>query len=271
MATADAKTATPAGTEAGPAAAPAAAGAPPKSKKRGMLLAGGLVVPIALAWMLSMLAIPKKVATVAHRLSGPFVAHVSPANGFQVNLADRGNKHYLAMNMKVGVEAYDESYVTARSNDALHQARLSDAVLKVASRKSKNDLDDAVEKEEFREELRRAIDSVLFPLHVGNDGRADAAHAASGLRAGTSTDRATFRGLFHDHVLLVDAQARTIQLDGGPPARFGGEETDLRVDDASGQCLYLDVRYLHAGFHGEVHVGVLGRVREVYFSSFLTQ
>ena len=252
-------------------AATEAVPAPRASRRRGVFLATGLVAPVALAWMLSMLAIPRKPASVSHHLTGPFVAHVSPSNGFQVNLADRGSKHYLAMNLKVGVEAYREAYVHQRSNDALHQARLSDAVLKTASKKTKADLDAEAEKEEFREELRQAIDAVLFPLHLGDEDRTGARHEGSGLRAGTSWDESSFRGLFHEHVLMVDAAARTIGLGGGPVVSFRGDETDLRVDDAIGDSLYLDVSRLRTDFQGEVPVGVLGRVHEVYFSSFLTQ
>jgi hypothetical protein len=175
------------------------------------------------------------------------------------------------MEIKAEVDAFQEAYAMARAGDPLFRAKLTDAVLRVASRKTKADLSDDVGKDLFREELRLALDPVLFPVHVGSEADANARHEASGLRAGSSNDRATMRGLFYEHELLVDAAAKTIQLDGGPVARFSGGETDVWVEDAAGRGIYVDVSGLHGDFAGTVHAGILGRTRNVYFSSFLIQ
>ena len=118
--------------------------------------------------------------------------------------------------------------------------------------------------------IPRSIGCVIW-LSTSVAESADARHAESGLRAGASMDRATMRGIFWEHVLAVDAARKTIRADGGPEVTFTGEETDLLVEDERGRSLYVDVTGLHPGFHGQVQTGVLGRVRNVYFSSFLTQ
>src|SRR5262245_10485062 len=90
-------------------AAPATA---PRSKK-GALLGGGVVGLVALAWALSIVAVPSGARhEAAHHVGGPFVADISPSAGFQVNLAGDGGKHYLSLNVKVEVDAFEESYAT---------------------------------------------------------------------------------------------------------------------------------------------------------------
>ena len=251
--------------EAGAAEAPAQ-----KPKRKGLLLGGGAAGLVALAWALSLAAVPKHVPEVVHEIQGPFVANISPATGFQVNLAGRGGKNYLALSIKAEVDAFNEAYATERTNDPLYQAKLTDAVLKVASRKTKVDLDNEVGKDVFREELKVALDPVLFPIHVGNEVAA-LRDELSGLRPGSSIDRATMRGLFYEHALALDADQKTVKLDGGPVVSFRGDETDLPLADAQGRTLFLDVSGLRAGFKGEVHAGTFGRVRNIYFNSVLTQ
>ena len=250
--------------EAGAAAAPA------KPKRKGLLLGGGAAGLDALAWALSLVAVPAHTPEVHHDIQGPFVANISPATGFQVNLAGRGGKNYLALSIKAEVDAFNEAYATERTNDPLYQAKLTDAVLKVASRKTKVDLDNEVGKDVFREELKVALDPVLFPIHVGNEVAA-LRDELSGLRPGSSIDRATMRGLFYEHTIALDADQKTVKLDGGPAVSFHGDETDLELADAQGRTLFLDVSGLRAGFKGEVHAGIFGRVRNIYFNSFLTQ
>lgn len=266
MAQEEAKTAEeqkPVAGEAGPKAG--------RAKRKGLALGGGVVSLIGLAWALSVVAVPAKQVEVVHEIQGPFVADISPATGFQVNLAGRGGKNYLAMSLKAEVDAYAQAYAAERTTDPLYQAKLTDAVLKVAARKTKLDLDHEVGKDVFREELKVSLDPVLFPVHVGNEASAGARHAESGLRAGASNDRATMRGFFYEHKLDVDTVLHTIRLDDGQPLRFKGDETDLLVQDSAGRGVYVDVSGLHQGFRGQVRAGTFGRVRNIYFGSFLTQ
>jgi flagellar basal body-associated protein FliL len=244
--------------------------AAPRSRK-GLKIGTAALSLVALGGALSMLAVPKKHGPVTHTLHGPTLLAVSPPSGFHVNLAGGGGKNYLAVTVMAEVDAFDEAKVTERAGDALYKARISDAVLKTASRKKKSDLDDAVDKEVFRQELRTALEEVLFPIHVGNPEAAGEHHSESGLGAGTSIDKSTMRGSFFDHVLTVDAAQRTIQLDAGEVQSFEGGEHDLEVRDANGDRVFVDVSALEPGFSGKVPVGALGVVRKVYFTAFLIQ
>jgi hypothetical protein len=62
-----------------------------------------------------------------------------------------------------------------------------------------------------------------------------------------------------------------VRLDGGPTVSFQGDESDLFVADARGKGVYLDVSTVEHDFVGSLHVGTFGRLRNVYFGSFLTQ
>jgi hypothetical protein len=256
-----------------PAEQSAEATPPAKSgRQRTLVMGGGLLACVAAGYVLALVAVPGGGAAhhEAH-LAGPFVVDISPANGYQVNLAGQGGRHFLAMLLKAEVDAYEEAYATERAQTPLVQAKLTDAVLRVASLKTKASLDDAVGKEVFREELRLALDPVLFPIHVGDEHEPNAPDPASGLRPGTTLEQSTLRGLFHEHVLHVDAIEKTLQLDDGPKTHFQGTENDLQVEDAQGQTLYVDVSDLDHGFRGDVQVGVQGRIRSIYFASLLTQ
>jgi flagellar basal body-associated protein FliL len=253
-------------------AAPAAPSAALASRRKGVLLGGGIVTLVSLAWALSLVAVPSGGHHEAkHDMGGPFMADISPSSGFQVNLAGDGGKHYLSLNLKVEVDAYEEGYATARASEPLHQAKLTDAVLRTASQKTKGELDNSVGREVFRDELRIALDPVLFPVHVGDEHAAMGAHAESGLRPGRSVARSTLRGLFYDHQLRVDAKRKIIALDDGKDTEFRGDEDDLFVADGRGKGVYVDVTGLDEAFAGSVPAGTFGRVRNVYFNTFLTQ
>jgi flagellar basal body-associated protein FliL len=256
-------------------AAPAdgATSASKASKRSALFLSGGLVGLIGLAWALSIVAVPSGGShhEEKHKLAGPILADISPSAGFQVNLSGDGGKHYLSLKLNVEVDAFEEAYATARATEPLYQAKLTDAVLRTSAQKTKGELDNAVGREVFRDELREALDPVLFPVHVGDEHEPEAAHLESGLRAGRSNARATMRGLFYDHHLFVDASRKLVRLDDGKDVSFQGEETDLFVADARGKGVYVDVGGLHADFVGPVAVGTFGRVRNVYFNTFLTQ
>jgi flagellar basal body-associated protein FliL len=257
----------------------AAAEAPPQAaaeklrSKKGALMGGGMAVLIALAWALALVAVPSGGGhhEQKHAIAGPFMADVSPSAGFQVNLSGDGGKHYLSLKINVEVDAFEESYATARAAQPLYQAKLTDAVLRTASQKTKGELDNAVGREVFRDELRMALDPVLFPVHVGDEHSAEDAHEPSGLRFGRSIAKSTLRGLFFEHALHVDQARKSIRLDDGKETPFQGDEIDLFVADARGKGVYVDLSGLREDFVGEVPVGTFGRVRNVYFNTFLTQ
>jgi flagellar basal body-associated protein FliL len=260
--------------EEGATAVEAVAAPGMSGKKRGVLLGGGIAGVIALAWALALVAVPSgggRHDAAKHRIAGPFVVEVSPSAGFQVNLAGDGGKHYLSLKLNVEVDAFEEGYAGARASQPLYQAKLTDAVLRTASQKTKGELDNAVGREVFRDELRLALDPVLFPVHVGDERAPENAHEASGLRPGRSIARSSLRGLFHEHALHVDAKRKSIRLDDGAEVLFHGDETDLFVADARGKGVHVDVSALHEDFAGAVPAGTFGRVRNVYFNNFLTQ
>lgn len=250
-----------------------APGAPAQlARKKGLFLGGGIVGLIGLAWALSLVAVPSGGKhAVARQVAGPFMADISPSAGFQVNLSGDGGKHYLSLKLNVEVDAFEEAYATSRASQPLYQAKLTDAVLRTAAQKTKGELDNGVGREVFRDELRVALDPVLFPVHVGDERSPEGGHEASGLRGGRSIARSTFRGLFYEHGVHLDAGKKTVRLDDGKDVVFAGDETDLFVADARGKGLYLDVSALRGEFAGRVSVGTFGRVRNVYFSTFLTQ
>lgn len=260
-------------TEDQAAPAEGAATASGKQKKKGMFLGGGIVGLIGLAWALSLVAVPSGGGhhDEKHKILGPFLADVSPSAGFQVNLAGDGGKHYLSLKVNVEVDSFEEAYATARASQPLYQAKITDAVLRTASQKTKGELDNTVGREVFRDELREALDPVLFPVHVGDEHAPENAHEESGLRFGRSIARSSMRGLFYEHFLHLDAPRKLLRLDDGKEVAFQGDETDLFVSDARGKGVYVDVSGLHEDFVGEVSVGTFGRVRNVYFNTFLTQ
>ena len=262
--------------EKNPAEEGAAAAIVPSSaaRKKGALLGGGVAGVIALAWALALVAVPSGGGghdAEQHRIAGPFVVDVSPSAGFQVNLSGDGGKHYLSLKLDVEVDAFEEGYAGARATQPLYQAKLTDAVLRTASQKTKGELDNAVGREVFREELRLALDPVLFPVHVGDEQAPENAHATSGLRFGRSIAKSSLRGLYFEHALHLDAARKSIRLDDGKDVAFQGDETDLYVADARGKGVYVDVSALHEDFVGQVPTGTFGRVRNVYFNTFLTQ
>src|SRR6185436_19318674 len=100
----------------------------------------------ATAYALSLVAVPK--ADKHHALEGPFAVELAQ-DQYRVNLAQDAGRHYLALSLKAEVDCYEESYTELRVADPLYQARLSDAVIRVASEKSKTELDKEAGREVF--------------------------------------------------------------------------------------------------------------------------
>jgi hypothetical protein len=220
------------------------------------------------------------------RLEGPFVTKLSTSD-IQVNLSGEGSKRYLVMQLQAEYYTYEEAYVTARiggaggsgehggggaaAEDPRYSAMLKDALLGVAATKSREQVTNPVAVESLLEEIRAAVDPVLFPVCVGNAHSSRDADTVSGLRTGESSMRSTLRGLLHEHVLHIDSPHQTIRLDSGPPVHFEKTNHDLRVPDADDKDVYLDISDLKSDFTGDVHVGVAGRVRKIYRDRFLVQ
>jgi len=241
-------------------------GTPTKGKK--LFVMGGAVGGLAVAFIAALMAVPSK--HVAKVFDGPFVA---PLTGEKVQVNLNEARGFLILDLNITYDAYQESYFLARSEDALAQAEIKDALVALASAKTRADISDPVNKPVLMEEIRAAVDPLLFPVHVGEgrNKKATDADKASGLRPGLSSHLGTFRGEYEQHRLHVDAQEGTVRLDEGPPVAFTGDETDLEVASASGLVLYLDVTGLKPGFDGDVKVGCMGRVRRILWNEVLIQ
>jgi flagellar basal body-associated protein FliL len=240
----------------------------PRPRRHAVWLGGGLVALVATAYLLALVAVPS--TGQGRSFQGPFVAPLSAGN-VTVNLAGEDGKRFLVLTLNAEFDAYEEGYAQERIQLPLYQAMLTDALIRVASQKTKTQLGDAVGKEAFKEEVRAAVDPILFPIHVGNPDDPHGADPKSGLRPGASALRSTMRGPFHDHELWVSGPKRAIRLDDGANFVFQGDERDLLVEDAHGSFVHVDVTELDPDFTGTVHVGAFGRVRNLYFGQFLVQ
>lgn len=246
-------------------------GAAPATKrppKKGIALGGGIVGLIALAYAAFLMAVPGGVET--RTLNGPYVAEILPSE-ISLNLSGNDGRNYLALRLSAEYAAYDEEYMRGRAADPLYHVRLEDRLLVVVSGKTKGDVQDAAGKDALRAEIAASLDPILFPVHVGSTSLPTSSDSQSGLRPGRSMDSGPWRGLWHEHVLRVDAQKRTIALDDGPAVSFQGGERDLRLQDPAGDALFVDVSGLRPGFAGEVPIGVQGRIRAIYYSKFIIQ
>ncbi|MEO6709642.1 MAG: hypothetical protein ABI054_14550 [Planctomycetota bacterium] len=266
------------GKEAG-AEAPAAS-----STKKSMLVgAGSAIAVLALAFVTSLMAVPKKIH-VPH-LEGPFVAKLSK-EPLQKNLAPAGGKRYVAMLVQAEYYAYSEAYVQGRlgggggggehaapgkGEDQLYLAMLKDALLTAMGTKTPEQITDAAMVDVFLEEVREAVDPVLFPVYVGESMTPYQPDPKSGLKVGEDNMRATLRGLLHEHALKVDGSAMTIALDGGSAIPFTDHDSNLKVISQTGDFVFLDCTGFEHGFSGPVPVGVPGRVRRIFKDSLIVQ
>lgn len=255
--------------------------APPSKAKLWII---GAVVACAAGSAAAFAVMPKK-AEPKPELEGPFVAKLSKED-VQVNLAGENGKRYLVLGLSAEYYAYDESYVAARLGNAaaggghggtaavedpLYTAMLKDLLVRMASRKTREHVEDPVQMEAFLMEIRAQVEPLLFPVCVGDSTSPQHADSASGLRVGESIMDSSMRGMLHDHDIDVSATAKTIRFDEGPVVSFTGEERDLKLTGANGETVYVNVTGLMPKFSGKVPIGVAGRVRRIYRDQLLMQ
>lgn len=200
---------------------------------------------------------------------GPYVTPIS-ATEHTVNINDKNRKRFLLLKLKAVYEAFEEAYVTARVADPIYDARVTDAVLGIASRYDETIMNEDIG-QMFLEELEQALDPILFPVQVGKSMTPNDPDPDSGIRLGASVNRATLRGSLYDHSLTIDAVEKRLRLDDGPPIAFEGTERDLRVENERGRCVYLDVTELNENFSGQIRVGVHGQVKSLLKEKFNVQ
>lgn len=251
------------------------AGAPKKTKLP-LIIGGGAISMIAIGYMLAVMAIPAKHAPKPH-IEGPFVSPLSKTD-VQVNLAGEGGKRYLLMALQAEYLAYDETYVKGRlglkdggTEDEVYTAQLKDALLSIASTKTREQVTNPVMLDGFLEEVRVALEPILFPVYVGDSHLPGAADTASGLRVGDSASEMTFRGYLHDHAVFVDGERQRARFDNGQLVAFEGDERDLWLTNEKGERITVNVVGLLPEFKGEVPIGIPGKVRRIYRNSLLVQ
>jgi flagellar basal body-associated protein FliL len=243
----------------------------PKGSKKKLLFGGGGVLLLALAFIGALMAVPKKV--VDHELEGPFVAAMF-GEDLRVNLSGEGNKRFAILSLNVVYDAYDQPYYDARMLDAMYTAELKDAMLGIASNKTREEIVDKAYKPVFLEEIKQAAEPLLFPVYLGESkdgegGPPSNPDKESGLVLGETPP--TFRGRYYDHSIVVDAVQKTLQLDGEDVVTFEGDESDLELTAADETKIYVDVTGLAKAFKGEVRVGIKGKIRKVLWEDVLIQ
>lgn len=256
----------------------AEAGKQPEAKKSKLplILGGGALAMVALGYTLSLMAVPAKHAPKPH-IEGPFVSPLSKTD-VQVNLAGESNKRYLLMALQAEYLAYDEQYVKGRLGlldggveDPVYTAQLKDALLEVASTKTREQVTNPVMLDGFLEEVRVALEPILFPVYIGDTHLPGAPDTQSGLRMGDSSAEITFRGFLHDHAIHFDGAKQRARFGSGPWVNFEGEERDLWLSNEQGDRVTINVCGFNPKFSGEVPIGVPGKVRRIYRNSLLVQ
>lgn len=259
------------------------AGAAPKSKAP-MMIGGGAIGMIALGWMLSLLAVPHKADETMHHLEGPFVARLSKSE-IQVNLTGESSKRYLVMMLNGEYMAYDEEYVNGRlgiggggdghggapAEDPLYTVQLKNALLGLASTRTREQVTDPVQIEAFLEEARRMVEPVLFPVYIGDSHSPHHEDSVSGLKLGEGIHESNMRGLLHEHALTIDPVKSKIRFDDGEAVEFTNKDRNLKLTNSNGDEVWIDVTGLKKEFAGSVPIGVPGRLRKIYRESFLVQ
>ena len=242
--------------------------APEKKSGGGLKLLGGVVGLIGVGASLALMAVPSKEQD--HPFKGPYYLPLFEEE-FVSNVADDHFTRFLKTSPAVEAFAYDETYTTQRAGDLLYQSWLQNDLGMLLRSMSLEEVYGGTEGQLFAQRVRRTVEPILFPVHIGTTLAHLDRDEESGLRPGDSYRRATFRGRFHDHVLKVDAVGSTLQLDEGEPVPFSGDEVDLFVPDQTGEGIYVDVSTIEPDVVGEVPVGIHGRVRQVFLTQNIAQ
>lgn len=239
-----------------------------KGEKGPIKLLGAIVGVIVVGIGLAFMAIPG--GDMEPRFQGPnhFMIFEEKIN---TNLKDNDQRRYLQMTLDCMYFSYETKYLAKRTDDPLYAPMLMDAVGRLTSSKTLTDVYEGPARETYFEELRDCLDTILFPVHIGNTNQPLLLDEESGLRPGISASKATFRGRFADHVLKVDAIAMTLQLDKGPVVTYGGGEEDLAIYTLSGDTLFVDLTEIDGNYVGEVQVGVKGKIRQLFAKEFIAQ
>jgi flagellar basal body-associated protein FliL len=233
-----------------------------------LMLAGGVASVMASAGIAAMLAIPSRTTTLNY--AGPF-SHILFEEQFTCNIEEDGHTRFLQMKPVAKVMAYDSDYMEIRTEDELYAPEVENAVFSVASTKTLEEIYGDINKSTFSEELRDALDPVLFPVHIGDSRLPWDIDSGSGLRPGLSSDKNSFRGRFHEHALHVNAVGRELWIDDGPKTPFDEGGLDVRIVSSEGDVIFVDTSGLEEGFVGKVKLGVKGQIKSILPIGLTTQ
>ncbi|MEM1449187.1 MAG: hypothetical protein AAF957_19140 [Planctomycetota bacterium] len=241
-----------------------------KSSKGSLKLLGGIVGLIATGTILAVMATPSKAVRKVYE--GPAMHSFFGDGEIVGNPLDDNYSRYLKFRPSCQFEAYDLTYPASRATDEHYETLLRETLQHTISKFSIDEVMGGVNRDTFAAELEEVAEPILFPVHIGATLSPYELDPESGLRVGDSQDRkGTFRGPFYDHLLKVDAVKKTLQFDEGPEINFGGGEYDLLVEDQNGRTVYVDLSRLEDGFVGEVHVGVMGRIKRLFTGDIIAQ
>ncbi len=243
-------------------------GAEQKPKKKGLMLGGGIVGVLALAFIASTMAVPAK--QEARKLLGPLTGPLTEDH-VSVNLQDNQSKRYLKFKLHCEFYAYENGYYASRLLDPLYMPRLLDVLQRIATALTVESVTGKVNQPLVVQEMIEGIGPVLFPIHIGETIMPYDQEESSGLRPGYSNGSATFDGYLDEHVLKVDAPAMTLQIDDGPVVEYEGTETDLEVLTADGKKLYIDITGVVEDFQGELKIGRRGHLQNLLVQDWLLQ
>lgn len=241
-----------------------------KKSKGPLKLLGGIVGLIGAGAMLAVMAKPSK--EVLPKFTGPAMHSFFLDGEIVGNPLDDNFSRYLKFSPSCSFFAYDLAYPESRRLDEHYETLLKETMQFTISQYRMTEVMAGAAREAFSAALEEIAEPILFPVHVGMTAIPYDADEESGLRVGDSQERhGTFRGAFYDHVLKVNQANGTIQLDDGKEVSFGGSEYDLLIEADDGSKLYVDVSNLNEGFEGEVHVGVMGRIRRMFTGDIIAQ
>ena len=242
-----------------------------KGGKKKLFLGGGLVAVIAAGAIAAMMAVPSKVEK--RTFAGPFTIPLFEEL-FNCNIQESGRTRFLQMSPQATYFSYDPSYMQTRVLDELYRAEVQNTVFQIATRKSLDEIYGEVNASTFMEELRDALDPVLFPVHIGSSKLPWDMDSKSGMRPGISSDKNTFRGRFEDHVLHVEHSPEgqgQLWIDDGPKSSFEPGDFDVRVISAAGEVVFVDASGFKEGFTGAIKIGVQGRIMRILPVGLLVQ
>jgi len=240
-------------------------------KSRGTLkLLGGIAGLIATGTILAVMAMPKK--SEARHLEGPAMHSFFGEGEIVGNPKDDNFSRYLKFSPSCLFVAYDLTYPEVRGMDVHYETVLRETMQYTISTFSIDEVMAGANRDAFSSALDLVAEPILFPVHIGLTASPYDLDEKSGLRVGDSQEReGGFRGYFYEHTLTVDADAKTIQFDEGTVQDFNGNEEDLLVENENEQRIYVNVTRIQDGFDGEVHVGVMGRIKRLFTGDIIAQ